>query len=215
LTKQKYYKFLAENLASYHTSTFHYPSPTFDGKKWIPTPWIEEKNCDDNKEACGRGLHLMKVLKPRYHPYKGNCYEAEGEDLLGEDDDKARFRRIRLLRPVPKEEIFQPKANLWNANLSDADLRNANLSDANLWNADLRNANLRNANLSDANLWNADLRNANLRNANLRNADLRNADLTTCKNLDAVRNPEKAYWNKFTKVTDDFKKLLSKDRFSE
>lgn len=46
------------------------------------------------------------------------------------------------------------------ANLSDADLRNANLSDADLYGADLRNANLSGANLSGA-----DLRNANLSGA--------------------------------------------------
>ena len=43
-------------------------------------------------------------------------------------------------------------------------------SRANLWGADLRDADLRNADL-----WGADLRNADLRNANLRDADLRNA----------------------------------------
>jgi len=51
-------------------------------------------------------------------------------------------------------------ANLWSADLRNADLRRANLrsadlSDANLSNADLSNANLRNADLSDANLSNA------------------------------------------------------------
>ncbi len=63
------------------------------------------------------------------------------------------------------------------ANLSNADLRNADLSNANLWGANLSNADLWNANLWGANLSNADLRNANLSNADLRNADLSNADL--------------------------------------
>ena len=53
-----------------------------------------------------------------------------------------------------------------------ADLSYADLSNANLRNADLSYANLRGANLSDA-----DLRDANLRGANLRYADLRGADL--------------------------------------
>ncbi len=58
------------------------------------------------------------------------------------------------------------------ANLSDADLRGANLSYANLRGANLRGADLSDANLSDANLRGADLSDANLRGANLRGADL-------------------------------------------
>jgi hypothetical protein len=73
-------------------------------------------------------------------------------------------------------------ANLLNADLQDADLQDADLRYANLLNADLRYANLRYANLLNAdlryaNLLNANLRNANLRYANLRNANLRNANL--------------------------------------
>lgn len=77
--------------------------------------------------------------------------------------------------------------DLRNADLQGAELRNADLSDANLRDADLRKADLRNADLSDAylrdtNLSDVDLRNANLsdaylRDANLSDADLRNADL--------------------------------------
>ena len=68
-------------------------------------------------------------------------------------------------------------ANLCGANLCDADLRDANLRDANLCGANLRDANLRSANLSGANLRDADLRCANLCGANLYGADLRGADL--------------------------------------
>jgi hypothetical protein len=69
-------------------------------------------------------------------------------------------------------------ANLSNADLSHADLSNANLIDANLSNADLSHADLRNANLIDANLRNANLSHAYLRNANLIDANLRNAYLS-------------------------------------
>ena len=64
------------------------------------------------------------------------------------------------------------------ANLSNADLRGANLSNADLFGADLRGANLSNANLRNANLRDADLRCANLRNANLFGANLRGANLS-------------------------------------
>ena len=70
------------------------------------------------------------------------------------------------------------RADLRCANLRNADLRNADLSCANLRNADLRNADLSGADLRCANLRNVDLRCANLRNADLRNADLRCANLS-------------------------------------
>ncbi|MBZ6860969.1 pentapeptide repeat-containing protein [Klebsiella michiganensis] len=69
-------------------------------------------------------------------------------------------------------------ADLSDANLSYANLRGANLRDANLSYANLRGANLRGADLSDANLSYANLRGANLRGANLRGANLRGADLS-------------------------------------
>jgi len=79
-------------------------------------------------------------------------------------------------------------ANLENANLSYAYLRYTNLTNANLYNtnlrfaylyaADLTNANLTNAYLYAANLSNADLTGANLSNANLTNAYLTGAILS-------------------------------------
>ena len=59
----------------------------------------------------------------------------------------------------------------------DADLRGADLRDADLCGANLRGADLRGADLRDANLCGANLRDANLRGANLRGADLRDANL--------------------------------------
>lgn len=69
------------------------------------------------------------------------------------------------------------------ADLSDTDLRGANLYCANLRGANLSNANLycanlSNANLSNANLYHAYLNGANLRDISLYQADLTNADLT-------------------------------------
>ena len=68
-------------------------------------------------------------------------------------------------------------ADLSYANLRDADLSYANLRDANLRGADLSYANLSYADLRYANLSYADLRYANLSYANLRDANLRGANL--------------------------------------
>ena len=73
------------------------------------------------------------------------------------------------------------RANLRGANLCDANLCGANLRGANLCDADLRGADLRGADLCDAYLRDADLRGANLRDADLRGADLRGA-----KNIDSI-----------------------------
>jgi hypothetical protein len=75
--------------------------------------------------------------------------------------------------------VIERYANLRGANLSEANLRWANLSEANLSSADLRGANLSEANLSNANLSSADLRGATLSNANLSSADLRGATLSS------------------------------------
>ena len=86
-------------------------------------------------------------------------------------------------------------AELWDADLRDADLRGADLRDAHLRGADLRDADLRGADLRGAELWDANLRgadlrdadlwDANLRGANLRDADLRGADLRDANLWDA------------------------------
>jgi len=64
-----------------------------------------------------------------------------------------------------------------NINLSNADLRGANLSGANLTDVDLSGADLRDANLTDAIFTRVDLRNANLAGANVANAELRQLQL--------------------------------------
>ena len=82
------------------------------------------------------------------------------------------------------------RANLRGANLCDADLSGANLCDANLrganlCDADLSGANLCGANLCDANLRDADLRRADLSDADLSGANLRRADLSDADLSDA------------------------------
>ncbi|EIF3593475.1 pentapeptide repeat-containing protein [Salmonella enterica] len=68
-------------------------------------------------------------------------------------------------------------ADLCDANLCGANLRGADLCDANLCGANLRGADLYGANLCDANLCGANLRGADLYGANLYGADLRGANL--------------------------------------
>ena len=79
----------------------------------------------------------------------------------------------------PKGEMANLRgADLREANLRWANLRGADLREANLSGADLRGANLRGANLREATLSWADLRGADLRVADLREADLSGADLS-------------------------------------
>ena len=69
---------------------------------------------------------------------------------------------------------FEPFANLSGANLQDAQLVAANLEGANLTEADLQGANLAGADLRGANLTGANLTGANLRGADLTGATMPN-----------------------------------------
>lgn len=83
-----------------------------------------------------------------------------------------------------KNYQFTPgKIDLKNANLSGADLTNANLENMDLTNADLSHSNLTNAKLKGAILANANLSYAKLTAAYLEKTNLTKADLT-CANLD-------------------------------
>ena len=78
------------------------------------------------------------------------------------------------------------KADLTNANLTNANLTGANLTNANLTGADLTNANLTHADLFRANLTHADLSGANLTHADLSKADLSDANLANADLSNAV-----------------------------
>ena len=95
-------------------------------------------------------------------------FSAEVDASIGE-----RYRLRAALEIGVKRD-----ADLRGANLSDADLRGANLRGANLSDADLRGAYLRGADLSDADLRGADLSDASLSGADLSDANLRGADLS-------------------------------------
>ena len=106
--------------------------------------------------------------------------------------------KIKIKHRHTGEVIYSHKCegNTIKKTIEKAVSENANLRNADLWNANLENASLRNADLRNADLWNANLRNADLRNADLWNADLRNADLRNAKNLDkTVKLPMYCKWS--------------------
>ena len=88
------------------------------------------------------------------------------------------FDREKALAELKKDKSALLAYDLSEAELREADLRGASLSWANLSGADLREANLREADLSWANLRRANLRRANLREADLSWANLSGADLS-------------------------------------
>ena len=91
---------------------------------------------------------------------------------------------------IPNDDIvthsdIQPEADLSGADLSEAYLREADLSGANLSHADLSEAYLREANLSGADLEYADLSGADLPDADLSEAWLTMADLSGARLTEA------------------------------
>lgn len=100
--------------------------------------------------------------------------------------DKYKIDKLDLsdcnLRDAQLEKMYLKyavleKANLEGASLGYANLKGANLRIANMKNADLRISNLEDADLKLANLEGANLRIVNLQNANLFSSNLENADL--------------------------------------
>jgi Pentapeptide repeats (8 copies) len=101
--------------------------------------------------------------------------------MVQTSDPNNTAKKILLARYASGDRSFGAmdlyQANLAEIALVDADFQSANLCGTNLSGADLRGANLSGANLSQANLSGADLRGANLSGANLRRSDLRGAKL--------------------------------------
>ena len=171
--KVEYFKVLGEGLK------------TRDGKyQWKPGQWNEEPAAVKDGEACGIGLHVF-IGKPNWnytryipdHTYRVVAVQGK----CGSDDEKARFRRVKLaLLPMTLEEILgEKKDGMKGANLSGADL-----SRANLYKADLSGANLSGANLYEANLYEANLSGANLSGANLSGAHF-------CKDMKELSKEQK------------------------
>ena len=113
------YKFLDRELKSKYGTTWQIG-------KW-KTQAIDKE--DRNGSACGVGLHLMKTPNPVFVPYEIGFF-AKGRGLLGEDDHKMRFEQVKLIRVLRFSEIFYAGATLTGANLFRANLRDADLTGA-------------------------------------------------------------------------------------
>ncbi|MDJ0845551.1 pentapeptide repeat-containing protein [Crocosphaera sp.] len=96
-------------------------------------------------------------------------------------------------KPVNLTQANLSNANLYQSDLSKIILENANLMQANLSETDLEEANLQGANLRKANLENANLKGANLENANLKGAKLRGVNLEET-NLKGIETDKDTVW---------------------
>ena len=109
----------------------------------------------------------------------------------------------RKIREVPDGNFFKladklgldvlrdfAKSDLSNIDLSNGNLENADFSHTKLSNADLSGANLKNANLSHATLLKADLSGVDLSGTNLLNAALQGTSFSKAKYDSATKFPE-------------------------
>jgi uncharacterized protein YjbI with pentapeptide repeats len=101
---------------------------------------------------------------------QSDCNESNWEDYYNSDGKDMSDCDLR--------DANLTGVKLIGANLTGAKLANADLKGAQLWGADLTGADLERADLTNADLERADLRGADLRDAQFRDADLRGADLT-------------------------------------
>ena len=95
--------------------------------------------------------------------------------MNSEEIRKMNSEEIRKMLENHKKWLFNESGGI-RANLTGANLYQADLCEANLREANLREADLCEADLYGANLYHADLRGANLRGANLYQADLRGTE---------------------------------------
>ena len=112
---------------------------------------------------------------------------------------------LRTARDRGERPMAELDADLWGA-----DLRDANLRGADLWGADLRDADLR-----DADLWGANLRDADLRGANLRDANGGVLQVTGLHPYQAVMVPTgQGWWLRigcWQGTTQGLRDLIAKD----
>lgn len=139
-----------------------------------------------NLSECNlKGAWLIKANLSYANLQRANLFDAdlEGANLKGVNleqalcNDKTWFP-TGFNPQAAGAYVLKPGADLFQANLTNTDLRPANLRGANLSEAKLMGANLGGADLTGANLTNADLKGTDLTAANLTGADLRNAEIS-------------------------------------
>jgi uncharacterized protein YjbI with pentapeptide repeats len=126
------------------------------------------------RENSWTGLDLQDVAKPAY-----------GSELFGDMGEKDRKPRVDIqtvLTVIGKRSLTNGRGDHHRLNLSNADLRNVDLSGCNLKKADfsgakLKGASLDGANLEEASFYRADLETAKLSNARLKGACFIHANL--------------------------------------
>lgn len=119
----------------YNNEAFQYNLPQH-GEKWSKTT-IHPEPAEPDGKACGPGrLHQMKVMRVDYAPINWWPWWSRGiGDQLGQDQEKRGWAGLRLRRisPAVFARALRPPFN-WGhgANLRWADLREANLFGADL-----------------------------------------------------------------------------------
>jgi len=104
-------------------------------------------------------------------------------------------------------------SDLSDSNFSGSNFSDSNLSCSNLRGSDLRGSNLRGSNLRGSDFSDSNLSGSNLRGSDLSGSNLSNANLRSAINIKYSINLNRVYWNEFTLIDEQFKKLLNKERF--
>jgi esterase/lipase superfamily enzyme len=136
-----------------------------------------------NVDFSGADLHGANLSSCMLENVKLTGTDLEEADLSNSflsvsDFTEANLRRARLCRTRAAFGIFFTKADLREADLSQSDfsgLSGTRFKLADLTQADLRHANLRGCDLTEASLQDADFSHADLKDANLEGTDLRGA----------------------------------------
>jgi len=113
---RKLIKFTDQNLQTHYNETV---------QQYTIGEWVKPSDGKEPQrgESCGKGsLHLMKWMRPKYAPYPYLAHEAIGRGELGEDDEKVRFREVKLIRTLSDQEINQAMDDDWASRLGKAGL---------------------------------------------------------------------------------------------
>ena len=131
----------------------------------------------DRHNLSGVNLRGANLRKARLRDADLNGTDLRGVDLRQVDFWGANLRGSKIDDTTQLEAKWRLVWEIVNNGAVGRDLRRADLSWANLYQADFRGANLEGANLTFTELLEADFRGANLREANLNRVDLEKTNL--------------------------------------